>query len=132
MNSLPSEQRSCLSWLFALSGGLVLISGLVLIFTNPSEPEYEEFATEQLVLYAKENLCSTSSDQLEQIIQSQVCQLLVDTGKAKIPQLIRKSTKTRNYLLFTVFETDLLLYEFQTIGIFNDFYIIDVHQVYSP
>ena len=130
MHPFPPEQNSSSFLLFFVPSGLIFIASVVLMFTNPSKQEYEEFATEQLVLYAKENLCSTSSGDLEQIIKSQVCNLMVDTSRVQFPKLITKTTQTRNYILFSVYETDLFLYEFQTIGIFNNFYIIDVHQVY--
>lgn len=130
MNSYPPNQRNSLSLLFTLTSGLIVISSIVLMLTNPSKREYEEFATEQLVIYAKENLCSVNSGDLEQVIKTQVCKLMVDTGRSQIPNLITKTTKTRNYLLFTVYETNLFLYEFQTIGVFKTFYIIDVHQLY--
>ena len=100
------------------------------MLTNPSEQEYEKFATEQLIIYARNNVCSANSGSLEQAIKSKLCNLMVDTGRVQVPKLITKTTQTKNYILFSVYETDLFLYEFQTIGVFNNFYIIDIHQVY--
>ena len=128
MTDFPPEHNHFNSsrLLLTLGSGIVLISTIVLMCTNPSEQEYEEFATEQLVIYAKENLCSANSSYLEEAVKSQVCKSMVDTGRVKIPNIIKETTSKRNYLLFSVYETDLLLYEFQTLGFFHSFYIIDV------
>ena len=128
MNPLAHHQRSSASFLFALGSGLVLTSSLILFVTNPSSQKYEKFATEQLVIYAKENICSPDSDNLEEAIKSQVCNLMIDTGRSQIPRLIRETTQRRNYVLFSVYETDLFLYEFEVLGLFNNFYIIDVYK----
>ncbi len=129
MNPLPPNQHNSTSLLITFSSGLVVITSVVLLFTNPSERRYEEFATEQLVIYAKENICSANSGNLEQAIKSQVCNLMIDTGRNKIPELITEKSQRKNYLLFSIYETDLFLYEFQTIGIFNSFYILDVQEI---
>ena len=130
MNTFPSDQPNFLSLLFAFNSWLILISSIILMLTNPSEQEYEKFATEQLIIYARNNVCSANSGSLEQAIKSKLCNLMVDTGRVQVPKLITKTTQTKNYILFSVYETDLFLYEFQTIGVFNNFYIIDIHQVY--
>lgn len=126
MNPLIHNQRSPASFLFALGSGLLLTSSLILLVTNPSSQKYEKFATEELVIYAKDNICSPNSNNLEEAIKSQVCNLMIDTGRSQIPRLIRETTNRRNYVLFSVYETDLFLYKFETLGVFNNFYIIDV------
>ena len=126
MNPLTPKKYNSASFFFTLSSGLILISGLILLLTNPSSKKYEEFATEQLVIYVKENICPPKSDNLEEAIKSQMCTLMVDTGRAQVPRLIQETTEKRNYILFSVYETDLFLYQFETIGVFNKFYIIDV------
>lgn len=130
MNPLMPKQHNSNSFLFALSSGLILVSSLILILTNPSSKKYEEFATEQLVVYAKENVCSPKSDNLEEAIKSQVCNLMVDTGRSQVPRLIQETTQRKNYLLFSVYETDLFVYQFETIGVFNNFYIVDVRKIH--
>ncbi len=129
MNSFPPDQSNPYSCIFKFGGGLVLVTSVIFMFTNPSSQKYEEFATEQLVIYAKENVCSSESANLEQIIKNQVCNLLLDTGRAKIPNLVAQNTQRQNFLLFSVYETNLYLYEFQTIGVFNEFHVIDVHKI---
>ena len=109
MNSFPPNKRSSVSFLFTLSSGLVVISSLILMLTNPSNKKYQKFATEQLVIYAKENICSANSGNLEEAIKSQVCNLMVDTSRRQVPQLIKETTERRNYILFSVYETDLFV-----------------------
>ena len=130
MEPLTPKKSSSFSCLFTLAGGLFLISSVILLFTNPSSKKYEEFATEQLVIYAKENVCSSNSGNLEDAIKSQLCNLMIDTGRGQVPRLIQETTQRRNYLFFSIYETDLFLYQFETIGIFNDFYILDVRKTY--
>lgn len=118
--------------LFAVIGSfLVLLLGGVLAFTNPSNKKYETFATEQLSLYAKENLCQATEGNLEQAIKSQVCHMMVETGKGQIPRVIRETTIRKNYFLLSLYDTNLYLYKFRTVGLLNNFYIISADQVYD-
>jgi Domain of unknown function (DUF4359) len=124
MNPLASEQRSPLSVTLTLGGSLFLIVSILLFFTNPSQKKYEEFAAEQLIKYAKENVCIAKSDNIQEAVKSQVCVLIIETGKNQVPKLIEKTTQKRNYLLFSVYETNLYVYNFETIGILNQFFVI--------
>ena len=128
MNPLYAQKSNPNSIVYTITGGLLCIASAILVYTNPSSQRYEEFATEELVNYAKENICIANSNSLEEAIKSQVCSLMVDTGRNKIPLVIGETTEKRNYVLFSLYETDLYLYQFQTIGIFNEFYVIDAYQ----
>ena len=129
MNPLYVEKSNSNSIVYTVTGSLLCIASAILVYTNPSSRKYEEFATKELVNYAKENICIANSNSLEEAIKSQVCNLMVDTGRNQIPLLIGETTEKRNYVLFSLYETDLHLYQFQTIGIFNEFYVIDAHEV---
>jgi len=124
MNPLTTNHICPLSISLTIGGGLLFILSLLLFFTNPSQKKYEIFASEQLIQYAKENVCTIKSNNIEEAIKSQVCNLMLDTGKNQIPKLIEKTTRQRNYLLFSVYETNLYIYNFETIGIFNQFFVI--------
>ena len=128
MNSLPPNQRNSFPFLFTFGGGLFLIMSVILGLTNPSVREYEDYASKELVIYAKENICQANSDTLEEMLKSKVCNLMVNTGRSQLPKIIAETTQRRNYILFSIYETDIFVYEFQTIGIFNKFYTIDAHQ----
>ncbi|BAQ62020.1 hypothetical protein GM3708_2426 [Geminocystis sp. NIES-3708] len=124
MNPLASEQRSPLSITLTIGGSLFLIFSFLLFFTNPPQKKYEQFAAEQLIKYAKENVCIAKSESIEEAVKSQVCNLMIETGKNQIPKLIEKTTRKRNYLLFSVYETNLYIYNFETIGLLNQFFVI--------
>lgn len=131
MNPLPHEQKSPLSITLMIGGSLFLGFGLLLVFTNPNQKKYELFATEQLITYAKENVCTATSNNLEQAIKSQVCNLMINTGKSQVPTLIGKTTQRRNYLLLSIYETNLYLYNFTTIGLLNQFFVVGFEKVYD-
>ncbi|MBL1211172.1 DUF4359 domain-containing protein [Geminocystis sp. GBBB08] len=124
MNPLAGEQKSPLSITLSIGGSLLLICSILLFFTNPSQKKYEEFATQQLIKYAKENVCQAKSGSIEEAIKSQVCNLMLETGKNQLPKLIEKTTKNRNYVLFSIYETNLYIYNFETIGFLNQFFVI--------
>lgn len=124
MNPLAAEQRSPLSVTLMIGGTLFLIVSILLFFTNPPQKKYEEFAAEQLIKYAKENVCLAKSDNIEETVKSQICNLMIETSKSQVPKLIEKTTQKRNYLLFSLYETNLYLYNFETIGLLNQFFVI--------
>lgn len=131
MNPLFLEERKFPRILLAVSGGFFLIMGIILTLTNPNSTKYEKFATEELVRYAKENICPAQSSNLEEMIKSQVCNLIVDTGKNKIPHLIASNTKRNNYLLLSLYTTNLYIYQFETIAVFNNFYVINAQKLHE-
>ncbi len=130
---IPSEYGKMNPWrlLLLIGGGAFLGLGCLLTLTNPGNQQYEDFATKQLVIYLKENICQPSSADLGEAIKSQMCHLMVDTGKQQIPKLIAQTTQRHNYLLFSTYQTELYLYSFDTIGILNHFYVIDVDKIYD-
>lgn len=130
---IPSKQEDYNYWHLPLtiSGIVFLVLGAILTLTNPSQKQYEEFATEQLVIYLKENVCKQKSANLGEALKSQICNLMVDTGKKQVPQVVAQTTDHHNYLLLSVYETQLYIYSFQTIGIFNNFYVVGVDKIYD-
>ena len=115
-----------------LIGGVAFLSlGGLLTLTNPGNKQYEEFATEQLIQYLKDNVCQQTSSDLGEAIKSQMCHLMVDTGKKQLPKLIAQTTQRHNYILFSTYQTELYLYSFDTIGIFNHFYVMSVDKLYD-
>ena len=111
-----------------IAGGAGLIGlGVVMIVTNPGKHAYEKYSTKTLTSYLKQEVCSQSSGVLGGFL-SDHCKTLVDIGKTNIHKVISNKTVRQNYLLFSIYETELLLpppisnYEFETIGIFQKFY----------
>ncbi|MBE9223000.1 DUF4359 domain-containing protein [Cyanobacterium stanieri LEGE 03274] len=131
MNHLSPSKSLPLSTIAIVSGTILAIFGGILMFTNPNQRQYEEFAEEKLSLYAKENLCQAGAPALDQVLKSQVCHMMVEAGKRQIPRVVRETTQRKNYMLLSIYETNLYLYQFRTIGVFNNFYVLNVDQLYD-
>lgn len=101
--------------------------GIALAITNPSQPEYEEYAVQRLTEYLKSDVCTKAPDLLGGLIQRN-CSVLVDSGRPQIQQLVSQNTQRQNFILFSVYNTDLSLnqlvpaYHFETVGAFQNFY----------
>ncbi len=107
-----------------------IISG-VMLFTNPNQTDYVDYASNRFVKEAKEAMCNTSNDQTPEwqkaiggLIES-ACQTGLDWAGSSIrPDLenyISNATQKQNYLLFTIYSTKLLNQKFHTVGIFGNF-----------
>ncbi|WP_267382792.1 DUF4359 domain-containing protein [Cyanobacterium sp. uoEpiScrs1] len=115
-------------------GGVALAGlGVLMIVTNPGQNDYEHYATDTLTEYLKQEVCLQAPQQLGDFLRS-YCKTLVDTGRPQIEQIIAKETIRRNYLLFSVYETQLSLpfpipsYEFGTIGALQKFYTYEIQE----
>lgn len=117
--------------------GLVAgIVGMGLAITNPGPQNYEDYAAEQLTTYLRGNICTDLPEQLQQF--SEQCQFLggtlLDTAQPQLRGVIAQNTKRENYLVFSIYRTRLSLatlvptYEFETLGVFNQFYIYKAEQ----
>ncbi len=109
-------------------GGLLLAgSGVLMAIGNPGQIDYEDYATDSLSLYLKQEVCPQAPVEFGGFIQS-YCKTLVDSGQPQIQQIIAHTTTQQNYFLFSIYETTLALpdplptYEFQTIGVMQQFY----------
>ena len=108
--------------------GGILLGGLagLLVLTNPSQTQYEQYGAEQLTEYLREKVCNKLPTGLGELLQSQGCKTLVDIGSPQLPKVIAQNTKLHNYLLFSIYETNLYLYQFQTVGILHNFYTYQI------
>lgn len=107
------------------------IVGIGLAVTNPNPRGYQDYATDRLTVYLKENLCSGLPSQLQQF--SELCRTqgatLLDTARPQLQSILEQNTKRENYLFFSIYRTRFSLppivpaYEFETLAIFNQFYI---------
>jgi hypothetical protein len=118
-----------------LIGGIVLVglAGLM-TFTNPGNRSYEQYASEQLSQYLKEEGCSQLAGKLGGIGTS-YCKTLVETIQPQMKQAIAQETKRHNYLLFSIYKTELSLpspaptYYFETVGILHNFYTYQAEEL---
>lgn len=103
-------------------GGLAIALGV----TNPGIKSYRAFAIESLTDYTKSNLCLDQA--LGKFLQQQ-CAELVDAATPQMGQLIDGATERQNYLLFSIYKTNLEVsplvpsFRFESIGLFNTFYL---------
>ena len=85
--------------------------------------QYETYASNRLTTYLKNDLCVQLADKLQS-----PCYLLVDTASPQIKMTVSQSTKQQNFLLFSIYQTELSIpsitsvYQFATVGIFERFY----------
>lgn len=108
--------------------GCAILAGLgaALAVTNPGSKDYENYASTELNLYLKENVCKETSEDFGDFVK-RLCPSIVDTIRPQLQQLIIKNTKRQNFILFSIYSTDLSLpsplpgYYFETVGAFNNF-----------
>lgn len=113
---------------FGYIGLLALAAlGAVMAVTNPDKPTYEQYAVEQLTTYLTDDVCSQVPKAFESLVQSS-CASIVDSSRPQIQQIISRTTQRQNFILFSIYRTDLSIspaipfYRFQTVGIMQNFY----------
>lgn len=113
----------------ALTIGSIVLGGIsiTLVFTNPKTSGYQEYAVQRLTIYAKEKGCSELSQQFGGNTTDLMCRSLIDASRPALKQLIGEKTVQKNYLLFSIYQTDLSIapglpsYHFETVGILQRF-----------
>ena len=121
----------------AIAGSTVIVAGLAIsmIVTNPGQKAYENYASEQLNLYLKKSYCTKISQQedLGRFLQG-YCPTLVDSVRPHLQELVNQNTTRHNYFLFSIYRTELALpsplpnYNFETVGIFQEFYLYEAEK----
>jgi len=108
----------------AISGTVVLGVAGAMAITNPGRQAYKSYAADKMGTYLKQEVCTDAPNLLQG-----PCNNLVDSGRKPMQDMIANSTQRHNYLLFSIYETNLSLpaglpsYEFRTLGIFQNFWI---------
>ncbi|HEY9621211.1 MAG TPA: DUF4359 domain-containing protein [Crinalium sp.] len=114
-----------------LLGAAVLGVGGAMALTNPGPSAYEEFATQQLTAYLKTNTCSQAPRVLGNFLGDE-CARLLDKNQDEIQKFISQNTGRQNYVVFSIYQTNLEVrdfgpvlpsYHFETVGVFNTFHI---------
>ncbi|MBW4616269.1 MAG: DUF4359 domain-containing protein [Desmonostoc vinosum HA7617-LM4] len=117
---------------YAGAAGLVVL-GVASATTNPSQAQYEEYAVQRLTAYLKTDFCDKTPKILEKFIDFK-CNQLIDSANPHIQKIIAGTTESKNYLLFTIYRTNLKIdswiptYKFETVGAFNNFYTYTAEQ----
>lgn len=116
--------------IFSIGGILLAGLGVGMALTNPGQNAYEQYASETLNDYLKENVCKQFPSGLNQFLESQ-CYSLVDTARPQLSQIIAHNTKRQNFIVFSLYQTDLFIpsalpnYQVKTVGVFQNFYIYE-------
>lgn len=110
-------------------GGVSLgVVGGLLWLSNPGQQDYENYATSTLVSYIKNDFCGQATGDAADFLTSH-CKSLVDLSRPQLGKVIANRTERQNFILFSIYETDLSLfdplpsYRFQTVGLFQQFYV---------
>ena len=98
--------------------GLAVVAG-VMIFSNPNKERYIEYATDRFAETGKNSLCSTDLPKLAQ----QSCKFMVSQGRRVIKPYIEGATKQQNFVLFSIYETEMPNNKLNTIAAFGNFYM---------
>lgn len=120
----------------SLSIGSITLTGLaaLLFLTNPGQKSYEQYASQSLNVYLKENACTKLPPEISNFLQSH-CHSLVDTFRPQLSQMIARQTTRQNFILFSIYQTDLSItsalpdYQVKTLGVFQKFYIYESEQL---
>jgi len=119
-----------------LIGTLLVGIGLALVITNPDEDSYDQYATRQLTTYLKENTCTKPSGTFGNFLRQQ-CGALLEQNQKAIKQLISKHTQRQNFVVLSIYKTDLAIpelasvipaYHFESVGAFQTFYTYKVEK----
>ena len=106
---------------------ITILTITVLLVTNPGGDKYENYASEELTKYLKQDVCEEVTQKVGKSLRTP-CQILIDTAQPQIKATISKNTQQQNFLLFSLYQTNLSLpsitpeYYFSTIGIFERFF----------
>ncbi|MEA5619360.1 DUF4359 domain-containing protein [Cronbergia sp. UHCC 0137] len=111
----------------------IAVLGVIMAKTNPDQVNYEAYAIQRLTQYLKTDVCQKAPNFLERLIKFN-CHELVDSANPQIREIIARTTERQNYLIFSVYRTELKLnalipnYKFETVGAFDNFYTYKAKQ----
>jgi hypothetical protein len=115
--------------------GMALVGlGVAMAVTNPSQANYEEYATQQLAAYLRENTCADAGELLKD-----GCNQLLNENQSEIKELISANTQRQNFGVVSLYKTDLSVgellpsflknlvpsYHFETVGVFGNFRVVE-------
>jgi len=100
--------------------GAAAIAGVMAI-TNPSKERYIDYATEQFAEKGKNSLCSSDMP----LAAQQSCKFVISQGKSVIKPYIENSTKQQNFILFSIYATELPNKKLNTIAVFGNFHMFN-------
>ena len=114
----------------AIGLGVSSASGIVAIMalTNPGQTAYESYATQKVIGLLDQNVCAEAPKSFN---LRRDCQDLLKNHRAQIKEFIAKNTERQDFVLFSVYTTDVAIasflpkYRVETVGAFRNFHIYD-------
>jgi hypothetical protein len=89
-------------------GALLVGTAGVLGVTNPSPEQYADFAGQKAVNYLETEVCTTSLPIVGNSFQDECIKTVQSPDTvAKVRSLMLKNTERQNYILFSIYTTDL-------------------------
>lgn len=111
--------------LIPLSIFSLLIIGAVV--TNPNQKKFEQFVAKKGNKTIQQEVCKNnfqSRDILENFA-SKACTLISNTSMELVARFVAENSTRHNYLLFSIYELDVNIHKSKTLGLFNNFVILD-------
>ncbi len=103
--------------------GFVLV---IMAITNPSKSAYIDYATIKMADDVKDGMCNRKD--LKNIIGSAadllsgICRTGIDTQRSKIRDFITNGSRHRNFVILSVYSTDVFDRRYTTVGICGNFF----------
>lgn len=116
-----------LKWLQSAGVLMVLSVAGLLFITNPDEIAYEEFATQQATNFLHREICDRPGKVAPSFRQvfSQGCTTLTKQGAADIRRFVSYNTQRYNFILFSLYTTELPFQRIKIFGIGRTFFLVD-------
>jgi Domain of unknown function (DUF4359) len=105
--------------------------GIAMAITNPSQSDYEEYAIAQLTAYLKDNTCTQTLKDWDNVLEHS-CTMLVDVGRPQLQKIIADHTSDRNFIFFRIYRTEISIspllpaYSFETVAALQKFYTYQI------
>jgi hypothetical protein len=107
---------------------ILLVLGLM-AFTNPNREKYIQYASERIIKELPQDFCKTSK--LEKWLDfsnqdlTKLCQsglgIGLNLGQGAVRQIIDDNTQRQNFILLSIYTTQLSEKQYQTAGLFGKF-----------
>lgn len=109
--------------ILAIAKAFFFVTIGIMIVTNPSKVKYENYADRALNSYLKDRVC----EEIKEVLTNP-CGILVELARPQLAIAIAKETQRKNFVIFSIYQTDLSIpsifpdYQFETVAILDYFY----------
>lgn len=109
-----------------IGGMAVLGIGTMLALTNPGPTAYHRYAAKTVSLFVMRDICQERVHQSEMLksFALEGCQSIAAQGETAILSFIQNNTDHQNFILFSLYTTELPVRSLRILGIFNRFFIV--------